>query len=138
MSTARRSATSTASRCSSTEEATTPIPERLVEFYRELDEGPGPFRSFHFPDASQDGHRYWFKAVDVDGDVVALRQDEVGTDDHVHKYSWIRMDDPRGMLTDQPLFPDEEESIEISAEEFDRVGRRPPRLTTDCRSPESR
>jgi hypothetical protein len=96
--------------------------DRVIAFYRGLDEGPGPFRFFRFLDASLDGHRYWTKAVEVEGELVAIRQIEDTEVGRARRYWWQHLDDRSGMLTDQPLPPDpgQEGLIEISADEFDR------------------
>jgi hypothetical protein len=99
--------------------------QRVVDHYRRLDEGPGPFRYFHFPDAGVDGHRYWIKAVEVDGQLVAIRQLEAAEETGARRYRWQQLDDAVGMLTDPPLLPDPkaEGLLEISAEDFERVWR---------------
>jgi hypothetical protein len=94
--------------------------QRMVDHYRNLDEGPGPFRYFHFPDAGVDGHRYWLKAVEFDDELVAIRQVELAVDGSAGRYWWRHLDDDHGMLTDQPLHP-EEDLLEIPADEFERA-----------------
>jgi hypothetical protein len=96
--------------------------QRVVDRYQHLDEGLGPFRYFHFPHAGVDGYRYWFKAVEVDEELVAIRQVQRADDGTALRYWWRHLDDADGMLTDQPLHPDEgEDIIEIPTEDFERA-----------------
>ncbi len=99
-----------------------PHQRRVAENYRRLDEGPGPFAYRHFPDAGVDGYRYWFKSAEDQGELIAIRQVQIGADGLVHRYWWEKLDDVAGGLTDQALHPDiEDDLVPISEEVFEGI-----------------
>jgi hypothetical protein len=98
----------------------------VAEYYRRLDEGPGPFAYHHFPDAGLDGSRYWFKSAEDQGELIAIRQVQIGADGLIHRYWCERLDDEAGFLTDRALHPDiEDDLVPISQEVFESIWNSP-------------
>ena len=90
---------------------------RNIEYIRSLDESSRVPRYFH-SDRSMDGHEDFFKAVEDDGELVVVRQIVIGPEG-THRYWWRVREDEEGFLTDQPMPPDVEGLLPISADEFE-------------------
>ena len=91
---------------------------RNIEYIRGLDESPRAPSYFRFPDRGLDGHEHFFKVVEDDDELVVVRQIDK-SQDGTHRYWWQAREDDAGFLTDQPLRPDVEGLIPISADEFE-------------------
>jgi hypothetical protein len=86
--------------------------------YRRLDEEATERRYFRYEDEEQ-GLSLW-EAVPYENELVAIKQVQVEPNGTVSRYWWQRMEDARGFLTDQPLYPEEEGFVPISVDEFRR------------------
>jgi hypothetical protein len=86
--------------------------------YRRLDEEATQRQHFRYED--EEGGLWLWEAVPYQGELVAIKQVEVDPSGTVSRYWWQRMEDERGFLTDQPLYPEEEGLAYISADEFRR------------------
>jgi hypothetical protein len=87
-------------------------------FYRRLDEEATQRQ--HFRHEDEEGGLWLWEAVPYEGELVAIKQVEVDPSGTVSRYWWQHMEDERGFLTDQPLYPEEEGFARISAGEFRR------------------
>jgi hypothetical protein len=89
---------------------------RTVAWFREIDEGPGMRRYFERTDdegLAEQGTRWLWETVIVNGTVTAVKQMETPLNGPVRRYWW--------RLTDQPLVPDEMELRSITREAFYQV-----------------
>ena len=77
--------------------------EESVEYYRSLQSSSRTRRYFlaHAPDHPTE--RWYFEAVEDNGELVAIRQLVIEGDGSRHSYSADHMEDEWGFLTDQPL-----------------------------------
>jgi hypothetical protein len=73
-----------------------------VEYLRGLDESDR--ERVYLCGDDEEGSRWYFEAVEDRGELVPIRQVEIG-DDSVHRYSWRRREDESGFLTDQAIDP---------------------------------
>jgi hypothetical protein len=90
-------------------------------FFRALDEGPGARSYFERVDEeglAEEGTRWLWETVIVNGAVTAVKQIEVPLHGPVRRYWWRWLEDDASGLTDQPLVPDEDELDTITREAF--------------------
>jgi hypothetical protein len=94
-----------------------PPAQAAIERYRRLDEGPGP-RAYY--ERIDEGLWMW-ETVTVNTETIAVKQIEVTSDGTVHRYCWRWLEDADGTLTDQPLYPEEDELHPITRDRFYQV-----------------
>jgi hypothetical protein len=85
-----------------------------VDYLRRLEESDLP-RSYL--QGASEGVRWLWEAVQAGGELVAVRQVEIGQDGVPRRYSWRRREDDAGFLTDQALEP-AEDMTPLSREAF--------------------
>jgi hypothetical protein len=95
------------------------IKAETVAYFRALDEKAT--QRHHFRHADEDGGLWYFEAVPDRGELIAVRQAELTSAGHLHRYSWEHLEDEHGFLTDQVIDPAEDPLEAIPAEEFQRV-----------------
>lgn len=94
---------------------------RTVTRFRVLDEGPGPRGYYERADEEglvEEGTRWLWETVVVNGVVTAVKQVEVPLRGPVRRYWWRWLEDDASGLTDQPLAPGEDELHVITREAF--------------------
>jgi hypothetical protein len=100
---------------------------RAVAWYRNLDEGPGPRGYYELVDEEglcDKGGRWLWETATVDTEIIAVKQIEVTSDGTVRRYDWQWLEDRDGGLTDQPMYPEEEELRPITRDRFYEVWER--------------
>ncbi|MGH2671857.1 MAG: hypothetical protein ACRDHC_02665 [Actinomycetota bacterium] len=90
---------------------------RWIEYRRSLDESSRVPGYYPWTDHG-DGFEGFYKVIEDEGDLVVIRQIDIDQDG-IRRYWWQVSEDERGGLADQPLPPDEEGLLPISAEEFE-------------------
>ncbi|RDG38949.1 hypothetical protein [Streptomyces corynorhini] len=90
-----------------------------VAYFRALDESATVRHHFHHAD--EDGGLWYFEAVADQGELTVIKQAELTPAGQLHRYDWEHLEDARGFLTDQALYPEDDPVETISAEEFQRV-----------------
>ncbi|HEX7306773.1 hypothetical protein [Lentzea sp.] len=77
-----------------------------VVWYWKLDQGSDPRHYYEYVDHEglvDEGARWLFEAVEVNHEVVAIKQIELPSSGAVRRYWWRYLEDDAGGLTDQPL-----------------------------------
>lgn len=77
-----------------------------MAWYRKLEDGPAPRHYYEYVDHEglvDEGARWLVEAVELDDELVAVKQIEVSSSGDVRCYSWRRLHDDEGGLTDQAL-----------------------------------
>jgi hypothetical protein len=74
-----------------------------VEYLRTLSRSDRPR---HYLEGQFEGRRGLYEAVEDRGELVVIRQVEIGPDGDAHRYWWGYREDDVGFLTDQALSPD--------------------------------
>jgi hypothetical protein len=96
----------------------------VVSWYRALEESNRPRAYFEFVDAEgwvDEGARALYETVEHEGELIAIRQIELPSAGGMHRYSWRRMEDAYGGLTDEPIDPHEDPVKPIPREVFVEV-----------------
>ncbi|WP_141007310.1 hypothetical protein [Nocardioides humi] len=100
------------------------VVEGIIEYYRQLGRSARP--RIHFVGRSPDDENEWwyFEAVDVDGELIAIRQVTIEASGDGHRYSAEHIEDVWGGLTDQAI--DYEDQLErcaasVFADAWDRA-----------------
>ena len=97
---------------------------RAAGRYRRLEEGRGPCGYYERVDEEglyDEGGRWLWETVTVNTEIIAVKQIEVNSAGAVRRYSWRWLYDADGGLTDQPLYPEEEELCPITRDRFYKV-----------------
>lgn len=92
-----------------------------VAAIRALDEGPGMRHYYERADEEglfEQGTRWLWEAVIVNGAVTAVKQMEIPLHGPVRRYWWRSLEDDSGGLSDQPLEPEEDGFHRIKREAF--------------------
>ncbi|MFD7242385.1 hypothetical protein [Streptomyces massasporeus] len=95
------------------------IRAEAVAYFRALDE-KATLRH-HFRHADEDGGLWYIEAVPDRGELIVVKQAELTSAGRLHRYSWERLEDEHGGLTDQAIAPEGDLLEAIPAEEFQRV-----------------
>ncbi|WP_143086571.1 hypothetical protein [Lentzea flaviverrucosa] len=77
-----------------------------VAWYRALEESSEPRQYYEYVDREglvEEGSRWLWEAIAVNGETMAIKQIELGPSGVAHCYWWRRVEDDVGGLTDQPL-----------------------------------
>ncbi|MER8236837.1 hypothetical protein [Streptomyces sp. NPDC094049] len=90
-----------------------------VAYFRSLNEGAT--LRHHFRHVDEEGGLWYFEVVPDRGELVAIKQAELTPAGVLHQYSWERLEDEHGFLTDQAIDPEKDPLEAIPAEEFQRV-----------------
>jgi hypothetical protein len=94
---------------------------RAAGRYRRLEEGSGPRGYYERVDEEglyDKGGRWLWETVTVNTAIIAVKQIEVTSDGTIRRYSWRWLYDADSGLTDQPLFPEEEELHPVTRDRF--------------------
>lgn len=97
---------------------------RTVEWFRAVDEGSYPRSYYERADEeglAEEGTRWLWETVVVNGAVTAVKQAEVPLIGPVRRYWWRWLEDDASGLTDQPLVPDGDDLRPITREAFYQV-----------------
>lgn len=100
----------------------------VVAWYRALEQSNRPRLYFEFVDVEgwvDEGARALYEAVEYEGELIAIRQVELPSAGGVHRYSWRRMEDVHGGLTDEPLDPHDDPIKPITRETFEAAWNSP-------------
>jgi hypothetical protein len=88
-----------------------------AQYIRRLADSDRPRRHFA---GELDGDQWFFEVVEDRGELIVIRQVLIEANGRAHHYSWMRLEDETGGLTDQALDPSQGPSPTTAAA-FDEV-----------------